>query len=172
MSTRQEKDKKINNLFDEIFGEISTFLFLLVLLIVFLQVIVRYFFSKMGFSLPWTEEISRYILIVTTFFGVGIATFKKDHISILFLYDKFPLLIRILISFFWQTIMLIICGFIVIGCCKMSLSQINTPVGAVKWLKVGYMYALMMLAFIVVFINLLRLDYQLARQVFFTKKEK
>ncbi len=50
-----------------------------IVIIVFLQVIMRYFFQK---SLTWSEEIARFTFLWMVWLGAGYATKKRAHIKI------------------------------------------------------------------------------------------
>ena len=55
--------------------------------VVFLQFFTRYVLND---SLGWTEEIARYLLIVTTFAGSVFAMRKNSHIAVSFFYRFLP----------------------------------------------------------------------------------
>ena len=56
--------------------------FISMILIMFVQVFFRYVIKE---SLAWTEEVMRYLFVVTSFFGASCATYEKKHIVIDFL---------------------------------------------------------------------------------------
>lgn len=51
----------------------------LIVIIVFMQVIMRYFFHK---SLTWSEEVARFTFLWMVWLGAGYATKKRAHIKI------------------------------------------------------------------------------------------
>jgi len=51
-----------------------------------LQIIFRVFFD----SLVWTEEISRYLLVWSTFLGATMAYYRGMHINVTFVVDAMP----------------------------------------------------------------------------------
>jgi C4-dicarboxylate transporter DctQ subunit len=60
--------------------ELLMTLFLIIMVIlVFAQVICRY---ALHLSIPWTEELARYLMIVGTFFGAALAVQRRIHIQI------------------------------------------------------------------------------------------
>lgn len=69
-----------------LFLQIATFaIFLVMTILVFMQVILRYFFSS---PIAWSDEISRLLFIWVSFLGVALAFFSKGHPAITFLIDK------------------------------------------------------------------------------------
>ncbi len=56
-------------------------------LVVFSQFFTRYF---LGFSMPWTEEGARYLLVCVTFTGSIMAVRRNSHIFVEFLYRYLP----------------------------------------------------------------------------------
>jgi TRAP-type C4-dicarboxylate transport system permease small subunit len=56
-------------------------LFLLMLALMFIQVIFRYVLES---PLPWSEELCRYLFIITAFMGGAVATGERSHIEINF----------------------------------------------------------------------------------------
>ncbi|MDK2822016.1 MAG: C4-dicarboxylate transporter, DctQ subunit [Clostridia bacterium] len=63
-------------------------LFMLVAIIVgFMQVSSRFIFKS---SLPWSEELLRFIFQWVTFLAASVAVREKAHVSVTFLIDKLP----------------------------------------------------------------------------------
>ncbi|WP_194436456.1 TRAP transporter small permease [Vibrio fluminensis] len=58
---------------------LAIFLFLLMLTVISVQILSRYFFS---FAIPWTEELSRWLYIYIVFIGASEAISRRDHIAI------------------------------------------------------------------------------------------
>ncbi len=56
-------------------------LFLFMLALMFIQVVYRYVLES---PLPWSEELCRYLFIVTSFLGGVVATAERSHIEINF----------------------------------------------------------------------------------------
>lgn len=59
--------------------------------VVFAQFFFRYFLDM---PLGWTEELARYLLIVTAFLGLPVVTRRGEHIAIEMLADAVPPAIR------------------------------------------------------------------------------
>lgn len=60
---------------------------LISVLIIFMQVILRYVFNA---SLPWVEELARYLFIYFTWIGTSAAISADKHLRFEILHDKFP----------------------------------------------------------------------------------
>jgi TRAP-type C4-dicarboxylate transport system permease small subunit len=56
-------------------------LFLIMLALMFIQVVYRYILES---PLPWSEELCRYLFIITSFLGGAVATAERSHIEINF----------------------------------------------------------------------------------------
>ena len=54
-------------------------LFMVMITLIFIQVAFRYAFF---IALPWSEELIRYLFIVVSFIGAGVASFDNTHIEI------------------------------------------------------------------------------------------
>lgn len=62
-------------------------------ILVFIQVILRYFFNS---PLPWIQEVSSGLLIWLTFMGAGVLTKRKGHLRVDILVNQF--------NIFWKRI--------------------------------------------------------------------
>lgn len=82
---------KTLNLLDRCVEGLTSLMFSVMLAIVVLGVIFRYFLNS---PLSWSEEIPRYIMVWMTFTACSIALKRKQHIGMVFFLDKFPSLIR------------------------------------------------------------------------------
>ena len=81
------KKQKILHYYDH-FEEILLFaMFLAMVIIIFLQVVMRYAFNN---SLAWTEEMGRYLFIWLSWLGISAGEKRGEHIKITMLVDKFP----------------------------------------------------------------------------------
>ncbi|WP_286973940.1 TRAP transporter small permease [Acetomicrobium sp. UBA5826] len=58
---------------------VSVTVFLVMLSIMVIQVLYRY---VLRLPLPWSEELARFLFVITTFFGAAIASNEKSHIEI------------------------------------------------------------------------------------------
>lgn len=60
--------------------------------LIFLQVLVRFVFAKLQlqFSVPWTEEASRYLMIWATFIGAAVVARRADALAVEALVQAVP----------------------------------------------------------------------------------
>ena len=63
-----------------------TILYLVMIVVIFLQIVTR----AMGASLPWSEELARYIMAYAVFIGASIAAKEGAHIGIIALVHALP----------------------------------------------------------------------------------
>ncbi|KEQ04194.1 TRAP transporter small permease [Pseudorhizobium pelagicum] len=69
-------------------------LMLVMTVLVFANVLLRYFF---GVSLPWVEELTRYMMIWVAYLGAGLALRAGAHVAVEIVQDLLPVpLMRIL----------------------------------------------------------------------------
>jgi len=159
-------------IFDRALLLVSSIAFCLVVLFVIAQVLIRFVTVHIGFSMPWTEEAARYLLIFFVFFGSAIAWRKKEHITITSLVDYFPVKVRLVLEFISCLLILFFLVVAVIGSYQFTFKMMVTPVGAIPWLRVGHLYGMMTLGMISIGIYQIRwLIYYIdaIRQSFFGK---
>lgn len=72
---------KITNGIYKIIVVIGTVIFSTLIIIVFSQVVTRYFF---GYTLAWVDELSRFLFVWMMFLGISIGIYKRKHIGIEF----------------------------------------------------------------------------------------
>ncbi len=68
-----------NSFLDNIEEYISTFLFIALIILCFLQILFRFVFN---FSLSWTEELSRYVFISLVYFSASLAVVRGAHVRV------------------------------------------------------------------------------------------
>lgn len=119
------------------------------IIVITLQIIFRVFFT----ALSWTEELSRYLLVWSSFIGAAVAFKKGAHISVTFLLDWLPPYYRKIcstLSFALTAAFLLISiwyGGLLI---KMQVFQVSPAMG----LKMRYVYIIIPLSGLVMLIHL------------------
>lgn len=78
---------KISNIVKNKLDYICISFIFVMTIIIWIQVILRYIFS---IGLPWAEEIAKYLLVWSAMIGAAIVLYENGHISVNFLFDKFP----------------------------------------------------------------------------------
>ena len=66
---------------------ITFILFFVMTVVVFWQVVARYFLKM---PLSWSTELSKILMVWMTFMGITVAFYEKAHPNITFLVEKFP----------------------------------------------------------------------------------
>ena len=79
--------KKLLNRINSLVELIVSAMLLVIVGVIFLQVIFRFVLHS---SLPWSEELSRYLLVWVSFLGASIGVKRKSHIGVEFLVSLFP----------------------------------------------------------------------------------
>ena len=83
--------KRINQNLISLLNYFTMFLFLVMLFIVFMQVVFRYFIN---ISISGSEEAARYILFFLVLLGASICVYDKTHLSIEYFQDKMSVSLR------------------------------------------------------------------------------
>lgn len=72
---------------DQTVDKVVVFLFAALLLDVWLAILDRY---VLKLQIVWTEEAARYLMVWAMLLAVVTATYRRQHVFISFLYEKFP----------------------------------------------------------------------------------
>ncbi|KJS20157.1 MAG: hypothetical protein VR72_15715 [Clostridiaceae bacterium BRH_c20a] len=110
---------------------------LLMSIFVFIQVFCRYL---LGFTIPWTEEIARYLMIWSTFLGASVAMRRSSLISLEIFVHFTPKLVSKIITF--SAIVISFVFFLVLS--KIGLEMIilsGTETSPVTKFPMTYVYA-------------------------------
>jgi TRAP-type C4-dicarboxylate transport system permease small subunit len=113
-----------------------------------LQIIFRVFFD----ALTWTEELSRYLLVWSTFLGATLAYKRSMHISVTFCVDLFKNTAKKIVIVF--SIVLSLLFFVVVACfgIKYMLMQ-STQVSAALRIPMRWVYIVIPISFIVMAVH-------------------
>ena len=87
-------------------------LFWCLVFVVFLQFVTRYVLNS---SFAWTEEIARYLLIITVFLGGALAARQRAHIAVEVLQQWMPATLRrvlIIVTYLISVCFFSICAFL------------------------------------------------------------
>ena len=139
---------KASGLVDAVIGILAFCALAAMLVVITLQIVFRVFFH----ALPWSEELSRYLLVWTTFLGATMAYRHGAHIAVTFLVESLPVPLRRLVRIagilasltFFATAMLF----------AMRYMQLQSfQVTASLRLPMPYVYAVMPAAFAVMILH-------------------
>ncbi len=129
-----EKLKAVKLFLDRAVLAVTSVIFVIMILIVFIQVIARYVFQN---SLSWSEEIARFMLVWTIFLSAGYVLGQGAHIYLDAVFNHFPRRLR---KFLRQFNALLLLGFsyVVIyygyELVQIGARQKSTAVGVPMWL--------------------------------------
>lgn len=139
------------NLLDKGLHNIVTVMFTGMVFIVMLQVVVRYFIGGiLGISVHWTEELARYLMIVTAYLGTGIAWRNRQNMSISFFTDMLPSKINTILKALTDTLCFLFAVICAYGAYLMSQRMAGSPLGTLAYGTTGTVYLLMSICFVVV----------------------
>lgn len=142
--------KNLSNRLDQIARFLLFVALVAMTLFITLQIIFRVFFT----ALSWTEELSRYLLVWSSFLGASVAFKKGAHISVSFVLDRLRPSHRMAIQFLSMGLMAVFFlvsiwyGFLLM---KLQVFQISPAMG----LKMRYVYTVIPVSFVVMFVHLL-----------------
>ncbi|MDW7675966.1 MAG: TRAP transporter small permease [Bacillota bacterium] len=136
---------KINNAFKYFLN----FILASMVLVVFAQVIFRFVLSK---PLPWSEEISRYMMVWITFLGAALAIEKKAHALVEFFVDLLPEKLRVIVKVIAIILSCVFYGIIAFYGWNF-LSSSLTQFSAVLQLPMAYVYIVIPLSGILLILN-------------------
>lgn len=119
------------SIFDSIVTNVALALYVLMILVVGLQILARWVLQpQFGESLPWTVNLSQFLLVYVTFVGAAVASRKREHISMDLLVSRLSdRWIRILFGF--RTVMaLVFVAVMVRGAYPLYLQNRTFTIGA------------------------------------------
>ena len=97
--------KKIETLVVKINQVVCTSTIFMMFLLVFINVIGRYFFK---YTFMWVDELARWLMISTAFMGMGLAMRNRQHVAIEIVQDIVPEKMRLVMR---MIVVAIIVGF-------------------------------------------------------------
>lgn len=90
---------------------------------IFTQVFSRYVLQS---SIPWTEEVARYILVYIAFVGGALAVFEKSHLRVEIVVEMLPLRAQQALHIFSTTLIAVIAALLVYYGGRFTLLARNT----------------------------------------------
>ncbi|MEW6671124.1 MAG: TRAP transporter small permease [Thermodesulfobacteriota bacterium] len=153
--------RKILNFFDKVltfFEEWTLFISVLIALIsLFFNVVLRYGFN---YSLAWSEELVREVIIYTTFIGCSAAVKNRSMIKIDALVQLVPR-IKVPLNYFSNMVTLIFSAMMIYYGWLMALLQVRTyQKTIIMQIPLVYLYAILPLMGVMMFIRTIQVIYE------------
>lgn len=114
------------------------FLSVIMVLVVFANVITRYY---LHFSLAWSEEVSRYLLIWITFLGAILAYVDDEHLGLDMMVSRLPGVIRKWLSVITDVMVLYAIWLIIQGGYSMMIDSWDWDSTTIP-LPLGWVYTI------------------------------
>jgi len=125
------------NKFVKFLGIIITLLFIALFICAILQVFSRYL---LPYSITWTEEVARFLLIYITFIGAAVAIYEKTHISITTFVNKLSARIKLIVQIIMNFVILFFLYLVFRGGINMTLLTWGVVSGSMLKVMTGYVY--------------------------------
>lgn len=155
--------KKVSDIFDGIVENIIFACTAGFVFISFIQVIFRYVFNN---SLSWSEELCRYLFVITVFFGSAVGLLHRKHVSVDVIEKIIPVKFRHYFIFMLDIFVTVFAAFLGYVGLQMATKSMTQPSPAMQ-VPLGYIYLAIPLGCAVMCINTLRraiIDFKSAKQ--------
>ena len=106
--------------------------------IVALQVISR----LLKISLPWTEELARFLIVWLTFLGCTLAIYRKGHLSVNFLVEMMPKGLQRAANLITRAVLLVFFAMLLFYGVRLSALSMNNMSVSLNW-PMGAVYAVL-----------------------------
>lgn len=130
---------KINNFIWRILEEATFVFFCIMLILAIAQILFRYVFN---ISVPWTEEVARWVFVWQIFLGSSLMLREQGHLKITMVRDMLPGKVQKVVDLVMSLLGLIFIIGIFFGSLQMIESVENVTAGSFN-LSVKYMYLAM-----------------------------
>lgn len=130
--------KKTSKIVNDIVEQFVAFLFFLLMLVVFLQVIGRYITKS---PIMWTEEMARFLLVMLTSFGISKVSETGDHLGVFFIRDRLKGRVKTTVYLFNLLITLLFMGIMVYAIARAYIQNYDTTGVMMLWFKIRWLYA-------------------------------
>lgn len=120
-----------------VYENFATLLFIGFVFCILLQIFARYVIKV---SVPWTEELARYIMIIVSFLGAAIVSRKGDHLGAYFIRDKTKGRVRGLVYTLNSLVVLGVLCLMFQGALKMRSSVSEVISSVMPWFGRKWLY--------------------------------
>jgi TRAP-type C4-dicarboxylate transport system permease small subunit len=153
--------KKINNCLNSIFHGTIIIMMIVMVLIVFVQVVMRYIFNN---AFNWADEAARYLLVWITCLGAACAVREGLHISVVYIKER--------LSDNLQRYLILITGAIIIAfsivCLieglKLSISEWNQNTTGLQ-IRITWVFLAIPVGFFVIITNSFELLFENIKKI-------
>lgn len=143
--------KKLDEQFEEC---IAVFLFTLMVIVIFLQVLFRF---VLNFALDWTEEMARYSFIMLVYISASIAVKRNRHLRTEAIKHYLPSTLSKLYGVLSDTIWLLFTLFMIKTGFTMAMTILATgQKSPVLHLTMGYLYMIVPVGFFLMSVRILQ----------------
>ena len=123
----ESKKKKVWNFLLDLDQKASGILFVVIMVLLFLQVVTRY---VLGHSFTWTEELSVILFVWMTYFGISSAVTHRKHLRVSALLNAVPFKVRKGMLITDNVIFMVVCVYLIFPKLQLirSLGAARTPI--------------------------------------------
>lgn len=114
------------------------------------QILIRFILSDFGVTAVWTEQLSRYLLVILTFIGAPYAMRTNDNISIRPLLERAPKGLQKGLITLSNALIVVFSLFVIWSVIEVLPRTINVPLSNFRSLTVGYAHIVLAVAFLFV----------------------
>lgn len=124
---------------------------------IFLQVLARFVFTyfNLSISVPWTEELARYLMFWVVFLGGAVAVHKSRMIAMEAILSVVPGKMTKAISLFAHVVSLIFYGFILVIGFKWAMTSGISRTSTAMKMPMIYVYSAMIVGAMLMILNTL-----------------
>lgn len=126
-------------------------------IVIFMQVVYRYVFHA---SLPWSEELGRYILVYLTFLGASVAVKRNSHIGVEMVVKLLPRSIAKVLEWVANAISFVFFAILIVygsKVVKITMTQLSPAMHV----KMGYIYMAVVIGAVLMTMHLLARSFQI-----------
>ncbi|WP_338946764.1 TRAP transporter small permease [Fusobacterium canifelinum] len=114
------RKNKTVQILDKLEEAILVGMFTLMVIIIFVQVIMRYIFNN---SLSWSEELGKFLFVWISWLGISIGAKRKEHIKITMFIDRCSPQLKFMCDILSEFVVLVICAITAYYGVELVISQ-------------------------------------------------
>jgi TRAP-type C4-dicarboxylate transport system permease small subunit len=135
----------------KIFSAASSFLMMLLTIVVFGEVISRYFF---GFPITFSSELTTIFFPWMVFLMAVEVTRNRDHMAITVFRGMMPARVQSFLRFFAVFVMLFFSGYMVVSSYELSATSSSITLPVLRFMTKAYLYSSLLVSFTLIFLVL------------------